>query len=69
MLREQQTLDREERTAWRDTQKRQVEIRMAELQAENKKRADEMQKTRNGLRGTRSRSGWPRLRQPKNKLG
>ena len=33
----QQTLDREERAAWRDTQKRQVEIRMAELQEEDKK--------------------------------
>ena len=37
----QQTLDREERGAWRESQKRQVEIRMAELQAEDKKRADE----------------------------
>ena len=34
-VREQQTLDREVRVAWRDTQKRQVEIRMAELQAED----------------------------------
>ena len=42
-VREQQTLDREERAVWRDTQKRQVEIRMAELQAEDKKRADEIQ--------------------------
>ena len=33
----QQTLNREERAAWRDTQKRQVEIRMAELQEEDKK--------------------------------
>ena len=40
--REQQTLDREERAAWRDTQKRKVEIRIAELQAEDKKRADEI---------------------------
>ena len=40
-VREQQTLDREEMTAWRDTQKRKAEIRMAELQAEDKKRADE----------------------------
>ena len=32
----QQTLDREERSAWRATQKRQVETRMAELQAEEK---------------------------------
>ena len=39
----QQTLDREERAAWRVTQKRQVEIRIAELQAEDKKRADEIQ--------------------------
>ena len=37
----QQTLDREERAAWREAQKRQVEIRMAELQAEDKKRVDE----------------------------
>ena len=42
-VREQQTLDREERAPWRDTQKRQIEIRMAELQAEDKKRADEIQ--------------------------
>ena len=34
-------MDREERAAWRESQKRQVEIRMAELQAEDKKRADE----------------------------
>ena len=40
-VREQQALDREERAAWRESQKRQVEIRMAELQAEDKKRADE----------------------------
>ena len=38
----QQTLDREERAAWREAQKRQVEIRMAELQVEDKKRADEI---------------------------
>ena len=38
----QQTLDREER-AWRDAQKREVDIRMAELQAEEKKRAEENQ--------------------------
>ena len=38
----QQTLDREERAAWREAQKRQVEIRMAELHAEDKKRADEI---------------------------
>ena len=38
----QQTLDREERAALREAQKRQVEIRMAELQAEDKKRADEI---------------------------
>ena len=41
-VREQQTLDREERAAWRDTQKRKVEIRMADLQAEDKKRADKL---------------------------
>ena len=39
----QQTLDRKERVAWREAHKRQVEIRMAELQAEDKKRADELQ--------------------------
>ena len=38
-VREQQALDREERVAWREAQKRQVE--RAELQAEDKKRADE----------------------------
>ena len=42
---EQQKLDREERAAWRDTQKRQVEITMTELQAEDKKRADEIHMT------------------------
>ena len=41
-MREQQALDREERATWRESQKRQVEIRMAELQAEDKKRADEI---------------------------
>ena len=41
-VREQQALDREERAAWREPQKRQVEIRMAELQAEDKKRAGEI---------------------------
>ena len=35
-MREQQTLDREEWAAWRDTQKRQVGIRMAELQVEDR---------------------------------
>ena len=40
-VREQQALDREERAAWRESQKRQVEIRMAELQTGDKKRADE----------------------------
>ena len=35
-VKEQQKLDREERAAWRN-------IRMAELQAEDKKRADEIQ--------------------------
>ena len=46
----QQTLDREERAAWRVAQKfhaeekkRADEIRMAEIQAEEKKRADELQ--------------------------
>ena len=39
----QQTLDREEWAAWREAQKRQVEILMAELHAEDKKRADEIQ--------------------------
>ena len=42
-VREQLTLDREEREAWIDTQKRQVEIIMAELQEEDKKRADKIQ--------------------------
>ena len=42
----QQTLDREERAAWREAQKRQVEIRMAELHVEDKKRADELQAER-----------------------
>ena len=32
--------------AWREAQKRQVEIRMAELHAEDKKRADELQAER-----------------------
>ena len=41
-VREQQALDREERVAWREAQKRQVEIQMAELQAEDKKRTDEI---------------------------
>ena len=41
-VREQQALDREERAAWREAQKRQIEIRMAELQAEDKKWADEI---------------------------
>ena len=36
-VREQQTLDKEERASWRDTQKRKVEIQIAELQAEDKK--------------------------------
>ena len=35
-------MDREERAAWREAQKRQVEIRMAELQVEDKKRLDEI---------------------------
>ena len=39
-VREQQALDRQERVDWREAQKRQVEIRMAELHAEHKKRAD-----------------------------
>ena len=38
----QQTLDSEERAAWREAQKREVNIRMAELQVEDKKRADEI---------------------------
>ena len=42
----QQTLDREERAAWREAQKRQVEIRMVELHAEDKKRAKELQAER-----------------------
>ena len=33
----QQTLDREERAAWRDTQKRQVEIRMARVTSRREK--------------------------------
>ena len=33
--------EQQERVAWREAQKRQVEIRMAELQVEDKKRADE----------------------------
>ena len=37
-VREQQTLDKEERAAWRDTQKRKVKIQIAELQAEDKKK-------------------------------
>ena len=48
-LTRQQTLDREERAAWREAQKRQVEIQMAELQAEDKKRADKLQ-AENGKR-------------------
>ena len=43
-MREQKALDREERVAWREAQKRQVEIGMAELQVEGKKRADEIRK-------------------------
>ena len=38
----QQILDRKDRAAWRDSQKREVDIRMAELHAEEKKRADEI---------------------------
>ena len=45
-VRQQQALDREERAAWREAQKRQVEIRMAELQVEDKKRADESEDKR-----------------------
>ena len=45
-VREQQMLDREERAAWRDTQKRQAEAeetrRADKLQAEEKKRAYEI---------------------------
>ena len=40
-VKEQQALDREERAALREAQERQVEIRIAELQAEDKKRAGE----------------------------
>ena len=47
-VREQQALDREERVAWREAQKRQVEIRMAELQVEDKKRADESEEKKRG---------------------
>ena len=36
-------LDKEERATWRDGQKREVEIRMAALQAEEKKGADDVQ--------------------------
>ena len=42
-VKEQQALDRKERAAWRDAQKRQVDIRIAEIQAEEEKRADEIQ--------------------------
>ena len=53
-VREQQTLDREERSAWRDTQKRQtedkrmqaqaeVELEKVRAEAEEKRRADELQ--------------------------
>ena len=45
-VREQQALDREERVTWREAQKRQVEFQMAELQAEDKKRAEELQAER-----------------------
>ena len=47
---EQQSLDREERAAWREAQKRQVEFRMAELQAKNKKRAEELQADENHIK-------------------
>ena len=43
---EQQALDRGERAAWREAQKRQVEIQIAGLQEEYKKRADELQAER-----------------------
>ena len=42
-VREQQALDRHERADWREAQKRQVEIRITELQAEDKKRTEELQ--------------------------
>ena len=45
-MREQQALDRQERADWREAQKRQVEFRMAQLQAEDKKRAEELQAER-----------------------
>ena len=45
-VREQQAFNREEKAAWREAQKRQVEIQIAELQAEYKKRADELQAER-----------------------
>ena len=74
----QQTLDREERSAWRDTKKRQIEFRMAEeLQAERKKRADESHIkiqiaqdpdcSRSRLLRLRLRKNKPRLRLRKNK--
>ena len=40
---EQQALDRQKREDWREAQRRQVEIWMAELQTEERKRADELQ--------------------------
>ena len=40
---EQQALVREKRAAWRDAQKRQADIRMAEVQTEEKTRAGEIQ--------------------------
>ena len=46
-VREQQALDREERAAWRESQKRQVKIQMAELQDEDKKRANEIRMAQN----------------------
>ena len=42
-VREQQALDREERVAWSEAQKRQVKIRMAKSQVEDKRRADELE--------------------------
>ena len=44
-MKQQQALNREERAAWREAEKKKSadEIHMAEIQAEEKKRADEIQ--------------------------
>ena len=55
-VRRHQALDREERAAWRDAQRRQADIRMVEIQAEAEKER--------GL--TKSRSRWSRFRLIKN---